>query len=130
MICQNKCYILQLPIPIDEFERKRVFKCTFVNSHLKEDVSYSETFYNVDHILVLQKEITVYVNKDGTVKDLLEEATEHIEFTDTTKQLRYIHMYALCMYVCICTYECILFLCVQSRVCSYILPDDLTLVEM
>ena len=48
---------------------------------------------------MLQKEIIVYVNKDGTVKDLLEEATKHIEFTDTTKQLRYIHMYALCMYV-------------------------------
>ena len=81
---------IQLPIPIDEFERKRVFKCTFVNSRLKEDVSPSKTFFNFEHIPVLQKEVTVYVNKDGTVKDLLEEATEHIEFTDTTKQLRYI----------------------------------------
>ena len=48
---------------------------------------------------VLQKEITVYVNKDGTVKDLLEEATEHIEFTDTTKQLRYVCVMSIIMYV-------------------------------
>ena len=32
---------MQLPISIEEFERKRVFKCTFVNAHVKEDVSYS-----------------------------------------------------------------------------------------
>ena len=49
---------------------------------------------------MLQKEITVYVNKDGTVKDLLEEAAEHIEFTDTTKQLRYVCVMSIIMYAC------------------------------
>ena len=63
---------------------------------------------------VLQKEITVYVNKDGTVKDLLEEATEHIEFTDTTKQLRYVCIYmCVSMYVYVCVYLC-------SYVCMYV----------
>ena len=48
----------------------------------------------------LQREITVYVNKDGIVKDLLEEAAEHVEFTDTTKQLRYVpYSYNIDIYV-------------------------------
>lgn len=38
------CVYLQLSIPIDEFERKKVFKCTFVNSRVKEDVSQSTAF--------------------------------------------------------------------------------------
>ena len=92
------CFLyIQLPISIDEFERKRVFKCTFVNSYVKEDVSHCVVPLTVlKCTLVLQKEVTVYVNKDGIVKDLLEEAAEHIEFTDSTKQLRYfIYMYPI-----------------------------------
>ena len=81
---------MQLPISIEEFERKRVFKCTFVNAQVKEDVSYSVALPCVKMHCTLQKDITVYVNKDGIVKDLLEEAAEHVEFTDSTKQLRYV----------------------------------------
>ncbi|XP_065899371.1 ubiquitin carboxyl-terminal hydrolase 7-like isoform X1 [Dysidea avara] len=64
-------YYEKLSIRIDEFERKRVFKCFFVDAHLKED-----------------REVTVYVNKDGTVRDLLDEAATLVEFTDTIKKLR------------------------------------------
>ncbi|XP_065899368.1 ubiquitin carboxyl-terminal hydrolase 7-like isoform X2 [Dysidea avara] len=64
-------YYEKLSVRIDEFERKRVFKCFFVDAHLKED-----------------REVTVYVNKDGTVRDLLDEAATLVEFTDTIKKLR------------------------------------------
>ena len=37
---------------------------------------------------LIQREVTVYVNKDGTVRDLLDEAATLIEFTDTVKKLR------------------------------------------
>jgi len=37
---------------------------------------------------LIQREVTVYVNKDGTVRDLLDEAATLIEFTGTVKKLR------------------------------------------
>jgi ubiquitin carboxyl-terminal hydrolase 7 len=51
----------KLSIPINEFENKRWFKCIFVNSKLKEE-----------------KEFTVYVDKTGTIENLLNEAKNEV----------------------------------------------------
>lgn len=32
------CFLLQLTIPIDQFENKKLFRCVFVNLRLKEEV--------------------------------------------------------------------------------------------
>ncbi|XP_064406140.1 ubiquitin carboxyl-terminal hydrolase 7-like [Halichondria panicea] len=62
----------RLTIPIHEFENKKWFRCVFVNSKLHEE-----------------KEFTVYVNKTGTVEELLNEAEKEITFSkDGTKCLR------------------------------------------
>lgn len=57
----KKMYYQQLSIRIDELENKRQFKCTWVNNKLKEE-----------------KELVLYPNKSGCVRDLLEEARKQV----------------------------------------------------
>jgi ubiquitin carboxyl-terminal hydrolase 7 len=52
----------RLSIPIQEFENKKYFKCYFVNGKLREE-----------------KELDLYVDKNGTVLDLLREAYRDLE---------------------------------------------------
>lgn len=62
----------RLNIPINEFENKRWFKCVFVSLKLKEE-----------------KEFTIYVDKNGMIEDLLNEARKEITFSkDSTRVLR------------------------------------------
>lgn len=68
----KKIYYQQLSIPINELEDKKQFKCVWVNSKLKEE-----------------KELVLYPNKTGSVKDLLEEAKKQVELAeDGTGKLR------------------------------------------
>lgn len=65
------CY-QHLPIPVDEFENKKWFHCIFVTTKIKEE-----------------KEFSVYVDKNGTVEDLLSQAKKEITFGNgSTKCLR------------------------------------------
>jgi len=65
-------FFQRLSIPIDQFECKKLFKCTFVNLKLREE-----------------KDLTLYVDKNGTVEDLLQEAANEITFSEgSTKHLR------------------------------------------
>lgn len=65
------CY-QHLPIPVEEFENKKWFHCVFVNLKLREE-----------------KDFNVYVDKNGTVEDLLNEAKKEISFdTGSTGCLR------------------------------------------
>ncbi|XP_075588798.1 ubiquitin-specific protease 7 isoform X5 [Dermatophagoides farinae] len=67
----KKIFYQHLTISIHELENKRSFKCTYVNSKLKEE------------------EMELYPNKNGTVNDLLEEAKKQIEFSeDSSRELR------------------------------------------
>ncbi|ESO84027.1 hypothetical protein LOTGIDRAFT_184079 [Lottia gigantea] len=58
----KKIFYQQLSIKINELENKRQFKCTWLNSKLKEE-----------------QELILYPNKTGRVSDLLEEAKKHVE---------------------------------------------------
>ncbi|ESO09431.1 hypothetical protein HELRODRAFT_97558 [Helobdella robusta] len=58
---QKKIYYQKLSIRIDELENKKQFKCSWFNHITKED-----------------KELVLYPNKNGCVKDLLDEARKHI----------------------------------------------------
>lgn len=61
----RKIYYQQLNIRVSELENKRQFKCTWVNSKLKEE-----------------KELVLYPSKNGTVADLLEEAKKQVELSE------------------------------------------------
>ena len=52
---------------------------------------------------LIQREVTVYVNKDGTVRDLLDEAATLVEFTYTIKKLRLVGEYDMMWYYTIQT---------------------------
>lgn len=68
----KKIFYQQLTMNINELESKKQFKCIYVSPNLKEE-----------------KELILYPNKNGTVKNLLEEAAKQVEFTeDGTKKLR------------------------------------------
>ncbi|XP_019853744.1 PREDICTED: ubiquitin carboxyl-terminal hydrolase 7-like isoform X2 [Amphimedon queenslandica] len=74
----NNYYLFyqRLSIPIDQFETKKSFKCIFVNHKLKEE-----------------REITVYVDKNGIVDDLLEVALLEIPLPDeSTHKLRLVEV--------------------------------------
>ncbi|XP_050394501.1 ubiquitin carboxyl-terminal hydrolase 7 isoform X1 [Patella vulgata] len=60
----KKIFYQQLSIKINELENKRQFKCTWVNSKLKEE-----------------QELVLYPNKNGRVSDLLEEAKKQVELS-------------------------------------------------
>lgn len=61
----RKLYYQQLNIRINELENKKQFKCTWVNSKLKEE-----------------KELVLYPNKNGRVSDLLEEAKKQVTLSE------------------------------------------------
>ncbi|CAI8053204.1 Ubiquitin carboxyl-terminal hydrolase 7 [Geodia barretti] len=64
-------YILlyqRLSIPIQEFENKKYFRCYFINDRLREE-----------------KELDLYVEKNGTVLDLLAEAYKDVETVMTSE---------------------------------------------
>lgn len=68
----KKIFYQQLSMNISELESKKQFKCIYITPSLKEE-----------------KELILYPNKNGTVKNLLEEAAKQIEFAeDGTKKLR------------------------------------------
>ncbi|XP_014681204.1 PREDICTED: ubiquitin carboxyl-terminal hydrolase 7-like [Priapulus caudatus] len=62
---QKKLYYQRLSIKITELENKKQFKCTFVNSNLKEE-----------------KELVLYPNKNGSVGSLLKKAENFVEWTE------------------------------------------------
>jgi ubiquitin carboxyl-terminal hydrolase 7 len=61
----KKMYYQLLSIRIDELENKRQFKCTWVNSKLKDE-----------------KELVLYPNKSGCVRDLLDEARKQVTLSE------------------------------------------------
>ncbi|XP_046648713.1 ubiquitin carboxyl-terminal hydrolase 7-like isoform X3 [Daphnia pulicaria] len=61
----KKLFYLRLTMPITELESKRQFKCTWVNSRLKDE-----------------KELTLYPAKTATVAELLEEARKHMTLSE------------------------------------------------
>ncbi|XP_021358377.1 ubiquitin carboxyl-terminal hydrolase 7-like isoform X1 [Mizuhopecten yessoensis] len=61
----RKLYYQHLNIRINELENKKQFKCTWVNSKMKEE-----------------KELVLYPNKNGNVGDLLEEAKKQAELSE------------------------------------------------
>ncbi|GIY89443.1 ubiquitin carboxyl-terminal hydrolase 7 [Caerostris extrusa] len=61
----KKMYYQQLNIRVSELENKKQFKCTWVNSKLKEE-----------------KELVLYPSKNGIVADLLEEAKKQVEMSE------------------------------------------------
>ncbi|XP_554912.2 ubiquitin carboxyl-terminal hydrolase 7 isoform X1 [Anopheles gambiae] len=68
----RKLFYQKLSININELENKKQFRCLYLMPNLKEE-----------------KELILYPNKNGTVRDLLEEARKVIEFAEaSTKQLR------------------------------------------
>ncbi|KFB47954.1 hypothetical protein ZHAS_00016021 [Anopheles sinensis] len=68
----RKLFYQKLSININELENKKQFRCLYLMPNLKEE-----------------KELILYPNKNGTVRDLLEEARKVIEFGEaSTKQLR------------------------------------------
>lgn len=68
----KKIFYQTLTMNINELETKKQFKCLYVGTNLKEE-----------------KDLILYPSKNGTVKQLLEEAAKQIEFTeDGTKRLR------------------------------------------
>lgn len=67
-----------MTIRINELENKKLFKCIWINSKLKEE-----------------KELTLYPNKSGTVAEVLEEAKNHvIESPDSSGKLRLLEVSA------------------------------------
>ncbi|XP_046460028.1 ubiquitin carboxyl-terminal hydrolase 7-like isoform X2 [Daphnia pulex] len=61
----KKLFYLRLTMPITELESKRQFKCTWVDSRLKDE-----------------KELTLYPAKTATVAELLEEARKHMTLSE------------------------------------------------
>ncbi|XP_055383961.1 ubiquitin carboxyl-terminal hydrolase 7 [Condylostylus longicornis] len=68
----KKIFYQRLSMSINELENKKQFKCLYLSPNMKDE-----------------KELVLYPNKSGTVKNLLEEATKQIEFSDdSTRKLR------------------------------------------
>jgi len=68
----KKVFYQRLSMSINELENKKQFKCLYLSPNLKDE-----------------KELVLYPNKNGTVKNLLEEAAKQIEFCeDSTRKLR------------------------------------------
>ena len=68
----KKLYYQILSIPIDQLENKRQFRCFWVANQFKEE-----------------RELILFLNKDGTVSDLLNEAREQVDLQpDGTGKLR------------------------------------------
>lgn len=94
----KKLYYQLLNIRINELENKKQFKCVWISSKLKEEVSHPlihELFpFFLFHLPppslrqqfdthsafcpFLQKELLLYPNKNGVVSDLFEEAKKHV----------------------------------------------------
>lgn len=74
----KKIFYQTLSMNINELENKKQFKCIYISPNLKEE-----------------KELILYPNKNGTVKNLLEEAAKQIEFSeDSTRKLRIVEILA------------------------------------
>ena len=58
----KKLYYQVLTIPIDQLENKRQFRCFWVANQFK-----------------VERELILFLNKDGNVSDLLNEAREQVE---------------------------------------------------
>lgn len=68
----KKLYYQILSIPIDQLENKKQFRCFWVANQFKEE-----------------RELILFLNKDGTVSDLLNEAREQVDLqADGTGKLR------------------------------------------
>merc|ERR1719505_104980 len=67
----KKLYYQILNMSIDILENKFQFKCTWVNGKLKDE-----------------KELVVFVDKQGLVKDLLQESKKHIDKSLEAKRIR------------------------------------------
>lgn len=95
----KKLYYQLLSIRINELEHKKPFKCIWVNSKLKEEasVSFCLLFFLIflpflffDNLfclfyyfyLLIQKELLLYPNKNGTAAELLSEARKQIELSE------------------------------------------------
>lgn len=72
----KKLFYQRLSMNIHEMENKRQFKCQWLSSNLKEE-----------------RELILYPNKNGTIKNLLEEAAKQIQFSDdSTRKLRLVEI--------------------------------------
>ncbi|XP_055857807.1 ubiquitin carboxyl-terminal hydrolase 7-like [Episyrphus balteatus] len=72
----KKLFYQRLSMNIHELENKRQFKCQWLSSNLKEE-----------------RELILYPNKSGTIKNLLEEAAKQIQFSDeSTRKLRLVEV--------------------------------------
>lgn len=90
----------QLKMKITDFENRRSFKSIWLNSQFREEVTHTHTsINNVMHVIrnqtltkcvhVLQ-EITLYPDKHGCVRDLLEECKKAVELSEKgSEKLRY-----------------------------------------
>lgn len=93
---QKKLYYQLLNIRINELENKKQFKCVWISSKLKEEVSIllEENVFKANnnpliHPRSTQKELLLYPNKSGLVSDLLEEAKKHVtESPESSGKLR------------------------------------------
>lgn len=95
---------------ITDFENRRSFKCIWLNSQFREEVSHmlwlfcsaknviflcylynwSNVCLSFSHTLLLQ-EITLYPDKHGCVRDLLEECKKAVELSENgSEKLRYL----------------------------------------
>lgn len=68
---------------MEEFENKKWFRCVYVNLKLKEEVSIPHTSLVFDIAIIFsfsfQKELNLYVDKNGTIQDLLDEAKKEVK---------------------------------------------------
>ncbi|XP_055922238.1 ubiquitin carboxyl-terminal hydrolase 7-like [Eupeodes corollae] len=72
----KKLFYQRLSMNIHELENKRQFKCQWLSSNLKEE-----------------RELVLYPNKNGTIKNLLEEAAKQIQFgEESTRKLRMVEV--------------------------------------
>ena len=85
----KKLFYQLLTIRINELENKKQFKCLWINSKMKEEVSRVREATGVADAALVAQELLLYPNKSGTVADLLAEAKKHVtESADSSGVLR------------------------------------------
>lgn len=114
----NSCLLLQLKMKITDFENRRSFKSIWLNSQFREEVKrvpqgascvqFLLTFSFIEFVDLkrswiisvhfvpflifasVHQEITLYPDKHGCVRDLLEECKKAVELSDKgSEKLRY-----------------------------------------
>lgn len=103
----------QLKMKITDFENRRSFKSIWLNSQFREEVRHSKPPQKALHkekcfcdstidmklFLVLQ-EITLYPDKHGCVRDLLEECKKAVELSENgSEKLRYPSVFGLLVFL-------------------------------